>query len=108
MYSREDRTGSASVYIPPSYRGNALFFENAGQEEECPADRPQEHKCAQEEKKASECRESGLLGRLGGILSSDSAVIVAVALFLLFSKKDDCGDRGDDLLTLLLIALVLL
>lgn len=113
MYEQDHDRG-ASVYIPPSYRGNALYFENPGQEEAPCGESEQKHaseqtrECDRECKKTSECRDPGLLGRLGGILNSDSAVVIAVLLFLLFSRRDRCDEQGDDMLTILLLALVLL
>ena len=106
MYE-QDRGRGASVYIPPSYRGNALYFENLCREDPC-EDAPNEHECEVECKKTSECRDSGLLGRFRGLFNSDSAVVIAVVLFLLFSKRDKCEDSGDDLLVIMLVALLVM
>ena len=109
---------NASVYIPPSYRGNALFLESLGREqEECGKDpreyngeheRENRQECGGECKPPHECRETGLFGRLAGLVRSDNAVVIAVALFLLFSRKEKKEDQSDDMLTILLLLLVLL
>ena len=114
MYQREEPPRPSSVYIPPSYRGNALFLEQLAREEdgrdgcEHPHTPPCEREAPPPPPPQSGCREEGLLGRITAFLGSDGAVVAAVVLFLLFSRKGKEDDRGDDLLTLLVLLLALM
>ena len=90
MYQREEPPRPSSVYIPPSYRGNALFLEQLAREErgcEDGCEHPHDPPCEREAPPPpprEHCREEGILGRITSFLGSDGAVVAAVVLFLLF------------------------
>ena len=117
MYQRATSPHPASVYIPPSYRGNALYLERLGREEEAPCDEHEDSsdcrceppcECHTPSPSADSCRGDGIFGRILSFLGSDGAVVAAVVLFLLFSRKSKKEEQSDDMLTLLLLLLVLL
>ena len=116
MYYREEAPRPSSVYIPPSYRGNALYLEQLGREEERCGDsececrpEPPPRECIEKRTHPPEDRGGeGILGRIMSFLGSDGAVVAAVVLFLLFSRKGKQDECGDDMLTVLLLLLVLL
>ncbi len=118
MYQREEPTSRpASVYIPPYYRGNALYLERLGKEKdscerqedncECPLEQSCEGggrtPCLEDRAKGE-----GIVGRILSFLGSDGAVVAAVVLFLIFSGKSKKEEQSDDILTLLLLLLVLI
>ena len=108
MYQREEPP-RPSVYIPPSYRGNALYLERLGREDE-PCEEG-EQKCERRPEppcRPEDQRGEGIFGRITSFLGSDGAVVAAVALFLLFSRKGKQDERGDDLLTVLVLLLALM
>lgn len=117
MNQRAETPHTASVYIPPYYRGNALYLERLGREEPpCDGDgdncgaRP-EHPCEcrdTEPCRADTCRGEGTVGKILSFLGSDGAVVAAVVLFLLFSRKNKKEEQSDDMITILLLLLVLM
>ena len=100
----------SSVYIPPTYRGNALELGMAREECEAHSERPcpaqEQDGCTGGDGK----REGGILSRL---LSCDSETIwvlllVGAVLLLGREKNESCDtDHGDALWYLLLLVLVL-
>lgn len=93
-----------SVYIPQSYRGNALELERAcvpAEETECKAE---QGSCPAEQK-----RESNVLSRLFSSESGNAVILLVLALLLLGDggrdKKEKCPD--DTLLYLGLLLLLL-
>lgn len=90
-----------SVYIPPSYRGNALALEAATIKDECEIEPPCEKK---QERKGS---------LLSGLCSGDEGwlwVALIVAAVLLICREKENGTHGgiDDTLLYLGVLLLLL
>ena len=109
MKQRAETPHTASVYIPPYYRGNALYLERLGREE--PPCEEGEQKCERRPEppcRPEDQRGEGILGRITSFLGSDGAVVAAVALFLLFSRKSKQDECGDDMLTVLVLLLALM
>ena len=130
MYTqRKTARGDGEVYIPPNYRGNALYFEQLGDdtEERCKEEPCQSHESESKEEACTShpspplCCERGrsaspLSGLFGKLMEGDTLLILAIVFFLFFTGKDkdkqgqgcrkDAGGEDNTLLLLLLLLLL--
>ena len=117
MYTQKTKP-AGDVYIPPNYKGNALYFEEL--RSECdPKERQDncdrcEGGCRCEHERGQSCKDScesshqgSVLGSLSSavskLFSGDNIILLALLAFFLFSGKEKSEDNTMLLLVLLLL-----